>query len=992
MHRCVPPIVLLAIALVVSAACSSEAESPTEVELDPRLEVPEVIEMSVPAGAEAEQPFDVGNSGDVEMTVRFAADGDRIDVDTDELSLDAGEFEEVTAIGRCPGEEGDRYDTYVEVSTDRMEQSGAIPVEITCTAAAGTLSVNVSGLPDGAAADVFVDGADFDRQITSPGTTVLSAVPEGDYAVEVGDIEYGPGIYVGDDTSATVETGRIAEVDVDYSPVPGSLHVDADGLPDHLELQAAVDGPDVSEQFTGPAQFDDVAPGTYEVEFQTLTDDDLYYDAEPMEAEYVVESEATAEAHATYSIRPGELELRAEIPAELSLEIHVERNGETAVVYEVDGPSSETFELEPDDYTVTSPEEHYEDQWGNPFVVEGLMEEITVESGGEHTHSVDSQLPTRVTTEVDDEEIYGSLREVVGRVNSGSEVTFAEDLQEIALETTVLIDRPLQVVGTDAEVSLTQAVDSSERLLEVGVTTHDEPLEVLFQDIAFEGASATDGAAANITSPGCDVLFFGVEFIDNTSDNHGGAVFVDDLGDWSVRFQETRFEDNSADENGGALFLGDDEVIRIEESHFEHNVAGENGGAVFVDGDLETKRTVYSDNHAARGGALAMDGEASIEEAHFVDNTANVGGAIAALDGNGPMAYRVRSSLLENNTATYRGGAVAINEVWIQFQNTTLSENHASERGGAVYADNDGSASLVYSTVIANTTDGYAPGVDRTEEASTLGLRASYLADNDAPQKGDVYASGDSHVASDGYNFIGHIDGSTDEHLSVEDSDIVGGDADYEALSDNGGFTETYAIPKGADGFRDLPAEACLEFWMLFPLHRDQRGQPRPSGARCTRGAWEADSHHENFDAADPGSTPTDGSFDGVDGRTWHYHQARSPGEYGLDFRPEAIRLEEHGSYLRTTDVEGFDGDIESMTIVFRKAGEVAASRQLRVFVDDILVEESEVIGTEEGPDYFEYIMVIDEFGSPGDDFELKVENYSPDVDGAISIGELTWR
>ena len=52
------------------------------------------------------------------------------------------------------------------------------------------------------------------------------------------------------------------------------------------------------------------------------------------------------------------------------------------------------------------------------------------------------------------------------------------------------------------------------------------------------------------------------------------------------------------------------------------------------------------------------------------------------------------------------------------------------------------------------------------------------------------------------------------------------------ALADNGGPTQTMALPPGSAAIDFVPANAC-------PVTTDQRGVARPQGAACDAGAYE---------------------------------------------------------------------------------------------------------------------------------------------------------
>lgn len=101
-------------------------------------------------------------------------------------------------------------------------------------------------------------------------------------------------------------------------------------------------------------------------------------------------------------------------------------------------------------------------------------------------------------------------------------------------------------------------------------------------------------------------------------------------------------------------------------------------------------------NSAVEGGAVAAYSNAAptIFNCSFVENSAEVGGAILFRTGpdNEENGAKVIDSSLSDNTALDRGGAVYIDYgAWPTFDNCLLSGNVSSGNGGAVYVDNNSS-------------------------------------------------------------------------------------------------------------------------------------------------------------------------------------------------------------------------------------------------------------------------------------------------------------
>ena len=926
----------------------------------------------------------------------------------------------------------------------------------------GTLDVTVSGLDiEGLAeadANISVEGDGFQADITAAGTTTLSDLSPGEYDIVVGDAQQGPATFVGDDDTVTVDSDATAEINIEYEVVLGNLHVDATGVPSGAEMEADIEGPDFSESIQGATQFDDILPGEYTVEFSHFASGGTIYDPDPSEADFTVESGATTDAVADYGIRPGTLDVNVNIPDSLQVEFHIEEGGSSVHSFTSDGAGLESVDLEPGTYTVTTGGT-VEDEWGNEFEFSGTNESISLESGDTETQNISTQYPTLVTTEVDDGDEYGSLRAVIDRVNEGSEVTFADDVNEIALQGSILINKSLSLIG-HGDVVVTQASGSNARLFTISfVGDEDEDEEVLVQDINFEGAVSGSGGAFTFSANNVDATFFGVEFHDNEATSFGGgAVNIMPSNNATVRFQDSHFEgnvaegdepsgaggavrarsndnttnfkvefenvsfdgnqapgfrggalslegsvraelrdvefeDNHAETDGGAIFVDASSRIELADVTLEGNSAGDAGGAIFSNGEFDGERIVASDNSAHVGGALQIGANGSLVDSHIHDNTAtNRGGGLHVnSDGDESGSFDILRTLIEGNEvegSSGWGGGVFADErgllSLLEVQNTTIANNTAPGHGGGIYLGADGFARISYSTMIGNVANINGGAITAQDsQFRVIVLEANYIADNSG--NNEVFSLEEEALTSGGYNFISSM--SSTYALDEDETDIINGTPSYSSLADNGGPTQTIAIDPGSDGFRDIPVEDCRRPGFAFLLLQDQRGMPRPSGGECTRGAWEADAHYEKFESADLSDDFDSGSFEGVDGRTWEYSEVRNEGDEGLSSRPGA-RFESEGAYLRTSGVQGVDGPVESLSILYAPAGDADDDRQIRVFVDGNVVKVGEVF---DNPDENWRVLVVDDFDG-ANDFELEIENNAPAGVGDVVIDQITWR
>src|SRR5205823_1994022 len=108
---------------------------------------------------------------------------------------------------------------------------------------------------------------------------------------------------------------------------------------------------------------------------------------------------------------------------------------------------------------------------------------------------------------------------------------------------------------------------------------------------------------------------------------------------------------------------------------------------------------------------------------------------------------------------------------------------------------------------------------------TTLTTKASILSGNQALTGRDCSAT----TTSQGFNLVQHPGGCLS---SPKPSDVTGHGARLGLLSQNGGPTQTMAIPTTSLAFNAIPKIQCA-----VPL--DQRGFTRPQGLRCDIGAFE---------------------------------------------------------------------------------------------------------------------------------------------------------
>lgn len=260
-----------------------------------------------------------------------------------------------------------------------------------------------------------------------------------------------------------------------------------------------------------------------------------------------------------------------------------------------------------------------------------------------------------------------------------------------------------------------------------------------------------------------------------------------------------------------------------------NSASGRGGGAdLELDGRMEASALTVEGNSSGDAGGglhLAVD-RADIDAARITGNAAVDGGGVMARGGGPTSEVVLTRSTVDANTATDRGGGLAVDDVErLDLVNSTVSNNTAADGGGLHIGD------------------------DPMDEPETVGARASTIASNSAPVGANVRTvegtfehesalivdaqGGPSCTVSPGtLDALGHT--FSDEAACVAaPTDVVDAtDVQLGALADNGGATPT-RLPAPTSPIGGLvPAASCVEA-------ADQRGVARPQGSGCEPGSVE---------------------------------------------------------------------------------------------------------------------------------------------------------
>ncbi|TXD33888.1 hypothetical protein FRC98_20000 [Lujinxingia vulgaris] len=785
----------------------------------------------------------------------------------------------------------------------------------------------VGGLPTGVDANITINGPEDIGPLT--GSETFTNLTPGIYELtpEPVEDEGGRALYRGLPTEVELASGDNDPTTLIYSLMLASLNITVEGLPTGTNADITTTGPEGFETtITGDEQLTDLVPGDYTLTPADVTVGGVTYSATGTTVELI--SEQTTPVVITYVAPATTLTLNYDLGDAGTYTLEVVDASDTVVATRtLSGQGSEAIEVPAGTYSVraaTAPT----DQWGNDFYLTGARDVVVPESNIVSA-SVEAIEPTLVTRT--DDAGPGSLREVIGRVNADSVVTFAPGVDQIDVTSDQIeLARNISIIGNGRDTTMIEG--GALRIF--SVTNPDAILH--FQSLTIRGARA-----------GAD---------------QGGAIY------------------NQAN-------------LTLFDVHFDDN-HGSNGGALMnaPSGHVTAYEVIFTNNQATqRGGAIHNAGTLNIEDARFSSNSALVhAGAIYAPFNGGisdiPLAQtNVKQALFELNTAP-DGGAISVNSV-LNVENTTFDANLAEGDGGAILVSANGAATLNFTTFAGNDASrGAAVLLDGSATSSLKTSRSIFAGNTIAGAAGAQLdrVSTSSTIVSGGDNFISAADLAI---IDEDATDTIGLTASPLAsplgtLADNGGFTRTIEVVEASQTDLSIAEARCLDLDDA-PLTLDQRGEARPFEGLCTIGAWQlappSGPFTETFDTLElVGDSYLSGSFVGVNGITWEYTGARNENNFPIDGK--GVIFKETGNNVRAT----IPGGLNEVSVDYRKAFTGGGNRQIEILVNGNVVATSPAFDVANEV----FTLSVDNLGVTGE-FTLEVRNA---LNKQILIDNITWQ
>jgi predicted outer membrane repeat protein len=383
-----------------------------------------------------------------------------------------------------------------------------------------------------------------------------------------------------------------------------------------------------------------------------------------------------------------------------------------------------------------------------------------------------------------------------------------------------------------------------------------------------------DGGGSNqlfVVNSGVAFGLTGVTLTRGSATLFGGAI----RNEGTLTITASTLSNNSA-LDGGAIYNDTGGSVSLSDSKLTGNSSSGNNGAIASFGSLTITDSTLSNNHTtpaagdgqAVGGAISAGGASvTIVGSTFSNNAATgtappnsgsdfgQGGAIEYTGCSG-CQLSIDSSTFSGNSATGdgtrdQGGAIAASGV-VSIQNSTFSGNSTTGTGGAIDADSAGAVGISGSSTLLITASTFAGNAAGQGDAIYNNADSASLAGTIVAANGGGNCAG-SAITDQGYNleWTGSTNTSTGYSCFSAGTSIKGQDPKLGSLADNGGSTQTIALPAGSVATDKIPTgtgfTASSTSYVLCPASgatTDQRGagysRPDNGESSCDIGAYEA--------------------------------------------------------------------------------------------------------------------------------------------------------
>lgn len=434
--------------------------------------------------------------------------------------------------------------------------------------------------------------------------------------------------------------------------------------------------------------------------------------------------------------------------------------------------------------------------------------------------------------------------EVLDGVEGGGTLTFACGGEHtIELTRSVFVGVTMIIDGGD-EVTLSGA--GAVRVIEL-----DNYVDFVVQRLTirdgFVPAGAENESGAGLLHPwfgtllAIDVTFDNNHSASQDHDVGGGAIYAGGLTEAVI--SGCTFTNNSGSTGGGILSRSTN--LRVVDTVFYNNSAttwaesGQygNGGGLYIDRmwlddpiDFVICGSVFDSNHAQVHGSAFfsynLEGSRAVfDRCTFRNNdmAGSPGGGTGSVYHEGVPLVLLSSTFSGNSTGNHAGGLFLGGGTDAQITGCTFANNSTPGNAGGLWAGN-GNVGVNHCTFSNNDAD-YGPAIFKGS-SGTVTLTDVIMSSNTTANEFSAVACHETFNDGGGNIQWPEVKNNGNPDTPCADT-VLFADPELEPLADNGGATETMALPASSPAI-DLGAD-CSGF--------DQRGTPRVDP--CDSGAYE---------------------------------------------------------------------------------------------------------------------------------------------------------
>ena len=298
------------------------------------------------------------------------------------------------------------------------------------------------------------------------------------------------------------------------------------------------------------------------------------------------------------------------------------------------------------------------------------------------------------------------------------------------------------------------------------------------KDSTFTSNKATNSGGAIYSTSTTQAKISGSTFTSNsTTTYYGGAIYLASGAD--AKIDDCDFVTNSAI-NGGALYV-ESSAVSGSDLVFDRNTATTHGSAIYLNGSTyNVSSTTLTGNNGGSTAVYVYNSTANLDSLLATGNTGASGAVMNINHGStvninknsegtvtiGTLDSEQKATL--GNSVTGDAGAFNVDGATLSIKGANIGYNSTSYNGGAIYALNSSSVTIVNSNFVGNSANhGGAIRID----ASTVSITGSSFSNNSAVASGGaVSIKGAADVTFDSCSFTGNTSSSTGGAITADNS------------------------------------------------------------------------------------------------------------------------------------------------------------------------------------------------------------------------------